>query len=76
MSGEEGVRQLILSRSLEENLAFIERDEEEPFLYHIRIGFVPNMRVPGGQWVEFINLFPFCFVTVHTSICRSPGECS
>lgn len=39
------VTNALLSRSLEENLSFIERDETCPYLYHIKMGFVPNMKV-------------------------------
>lgn len=35
----------LISRTFEENLAFIEQDPQHEYLYHVRIGFIPNMKV-------------------------------
>lgn len=43
--GSTEVIDTLTGRSFEENLAFIVKDSQEEFLYHILIGFVPNMRV-------------------------------
>jgi hypothetical protein len=43
--GSTEVIDTLTGRSFEDNLAFIVKDSEEEFLYHILIGFVPNMRV-------------------------------
>ncbi len=39
------VIETLYARSLEENMKFIRKDENYPYLYHIEIGFVPGMRV-------------------------------
>ena len=43
--GPAAVINALVSRSHEENIAFIEQDPEHEYLYHVKIGFVPNMRV-------------------------------
>jgi hypothetical protein len=35
----------VYGRTFEENMKFIVKDSEYPYLYHIEIGFVPGMRV-------------------------------
>ena len=35
----------LISRTFEENLAFIEQDPQHEYLYHVKIGFIPNMKV-------------------------------
>lgn len=43
--GSAEVINTLVSRSFEENLAFIEQDPEYEYLYHVKIGFIPNMKV-------------------------------
>ena len=43
--GANEVIEALTARSMEENLGFIVKDPKEEFLYHILIGFIPNMRV-------------------------------
>ena len=40
------------ARSFEEDKKFIREDEQQPGMYHIAKGFVPNMRVPGRFYVN------------------------
>lgn len=46
----------ITSRSFEENVAFIQKDTELPYLYHIKLGFVPNMKVINETFIRFWSL--------------------
>ena len=43
--GSAEVINTLVSRSLEENLAFIQQDPDHEYLYHVKIGFIPNMKV-------------------------------
>lgn len=43
--GSSDVIHALTSRSFEENLEFIEQDPQQEYLYHVKIGFIPNMRV-------------------------------
>lgn len=43
--GSAEVINALVSRTFEENLAFIEQDPKHEFLYHVKIGFIPNMKV-------------------------------
>lgn len=43
--GAKEVINTLVSRSFEENVAFIEKDPEFKYLYHINMGFIPNMKV-------------------------------
>ena len=43
--GSAEVINTLVSRSFEENLEYIQQDPEREYLYHVKIGFVPNMKV-------------------------------
>lgn len=43
--GSAEVINALVSRSFEENLAFIQQDSDHECLYHVQIGFIPNMKV-------------------------------
>jgi hypothetical protein len=43
--GSAEVINTLVSRSFEENLEFIQQDLEHEYLYHVKIGFIPNMKV-------------------------------
>lgn len=47
--GSAEVINALVSRSFEENLAFISQDPDHEYLYHVKIGFIPNMKVIGGD---------------------------
>lgn len=52
--GSAEVINALVSRSFEENLAYIHQDPEHEYLYHVKIGFVPNMRVLRKRDDDFI----------------------
>lgn len=45
--GSAEVINALVSRSFEENLAFISQHPDHEYLYHVKIGFIPNMKVTG-----------------------------
>ena len=47
----------IISRTFEENLAFIEQDAQHEYLYHVRIGFIPNMKVMIVEMNDFLSIY-------------------
>ena len=53
--GSAEVINTLVSRSFEENLEFIQQDPELEYLYHVKIGFVPNMKVL--LWKEMCSVF-------------------
>ena len=57
--GSAEVIKAIVSRTFEENVAFIEQDPEHEYLYHVKIGFVPNMKVRNQKHI-YIRLC-ICF---------------
>lgn len=54
--GSNQVINALISRTFEENLAFIEQDPLQEYLYHVRIGFVPNMKVILLKILRIIEL--------------------
>lgn len=49
--GSAEVINTLISRTFEENLAFIEQDSVQECLYHVKIGFIPNMRVQLNYFI-------------------------
>lgn len=62
--GSAEVINALVSRSFEENLAFIQQDSDHEYLYHVQIGFIPNMKVRTHRLLlkihvrSFIHSFP------------------
>ena len=52
--GSAEVINALMSRTFEENLTFIEQDPQHEYLYHVKIGFIPNMRVNGALRLSWL----------------------